>query len=169
MANSRDHGKRRRGLLGTLGSVVRGPVDAFNPSGVRGGAKIIGHIARTIRSGPIPDWRVRPEEDGALDIPNMAFLAELSEVEVLQLLRNRRRQTKIAAYSYLIGGFGFVLIWTYEALLQPAYASLPYIVALIAFCAAFFLSAFYNALVNWQARTMRLGTARNFLAMTDSW
>ena len=68
-----------------------------------------------------------------------------------------------------MGGFGFLLIWVYEALLQPAYASLGYILALVAFCAVFFLAAFYNALINWQARTIRLGTAREFLTTTDSW
>ncbi len=55
-------------------------------------------------------------------------------------------------------------MWTFEALLEPTYAGLPYILGLIGLCGVFFLSAFYNALVNWQARTLRLGTAREFLA-----
>ena len=169
MATKRDPDKRRRGLWGTLGAVLRGPVDAFNADGVRKGARTIGLLTEAIRSGPMRDRRVRVEEDGALDVPAMAFLAGRSEVEVVQMLRNRRRQSKIAVYSYLVGGFGFVLIWVYEALLQPAYANLGYILALVAFCAVFFLAAFYNALINWQARTMRLGTAREFLTTTDTW
>lgn len=169
MGDERDPEKRRRGLWGTLGVLLRGPVDAFDPEGVRKGAHTIGLLTETIRSGPVPDRRVRVEEDGALDLPAMAFLAGRSEADVVQMLRNRRRQSKIAVYSYLMGGFGFLLIWVYEALLQPAYASLGYILALVAFCAVFFLAAFYNALINWQARTIRLGTAREFLTTTDSW
>ena len=139
MQTKRDPEKRRRGLWGTLGTVLRGTIDAFDPAGVRKGAHTIALLTEAIRSGPVPDRRVRVEEDGALDLPAIAFLAGRSEVEVVQMLRNRRRQSKIAVYSYLIGGFGFLLIWVYEALLVPAYASFGYIVALVAFCAVFFL------------------------------
>ena len=96
MGAKRDPEKRRRGLWGTLGVLLRGPVDAFDPEGVRKGAHTIGLLTETIRSGPVPDRRVRVEEDGALDLPAMAFLAGRSEAEVVQMLRNRRRQSKIA-------------------------------------------------------------------------
>ncbi len=79
------------------------------------------------------------------------------------------RIARISTYCYLAGGVGFLALWTFEALLQPSYASLPYILGLIGLCGVFFLSAFYNALINWQARTLRLGTAREFLATDDSW
>jgi hypothetical protein len=92
-----------------------------------------------------------------------------SRTEIERQLCNRRRQTAVSTYCYLAGGAGFLALWTCEALLEPTYASLPYIVALIGLCGVFFLSAFYNALVNWQARTLRLGTAREFLATDDSW
>ena len=47
--------------------------------------------------------------------------------------------------------------------------SVAYVVGLLAICTAFFLSAFYNALINWQIRTLRLGTAREFLRAEESW
>jgi hypothetical protein len=161
--------KTRRGLWGTLGSVLRGPVDAFNPKQVAEGAQTIGRLVDVIKAGPQADPRIRVADDRALDLAATAFLAGASRTEIERQLCNRRRQTAVSTYCYLAGGAGFLALWTCEALLEPTYARLPYIVALIGLCGVFFLSAFYNALVNWQARTLRLGTAREFLATDDSW
>ena len=161
--------KIRRGLWGTLATILGGPVDAFNPRQVAEGAQTIGRLVDIIKAGPQADPRVRVADDHSLDLPVIAFLAGASQSEIQRQLWNRRRQSAIATYCYLIGGAGFLALWTFEALLQPSYASLPYILGLIGLCAVFFLSAFYNALVNWQARTLRLGTAREFLATEDSW
>lgn len=161
--------KSRRGLWRALGAVLRGPVDAFNPRQVADGAQTIGRLVEVIKHGPQADPRVRVADDGSLDIPAIAFLAGASQSEIQRQLWNRRRQSAVATYCYLVGGFGFLALWTFEAVLQPSYASLSYILGLIGFCAVFFLSAFYNALTNWQARTLRLGTAREFLATGDSW
>ena len=161
--------KRGRGLWGTLGAVLRGPVDAFNPRQVAEGAQMIGRLVQVIKAGPQADPRVRVVDDGSLDIAAIAFLAGASQADIQRQLRIRRRQTAIATYCYLTGGVGFLTLWTFEALLLPSYVSLPYIIGLVGLCAVFFLSAFYNALTNWQARTLRLGTAREFLATEDSW
>lgn len=158
-----------RGLWRTLGSLLRGPVDAFNPKQVAQGAQTIGRLVEVIKAGPQADPRIRVADDGSLDLAAIAFLAGASQAEIERQLWNRRRQSAIATYCYLIGGAGFLALWTFEALLQPSYASLPYILGLVGLCAVFFLSAFYNALVNWQARTLRLGTAREFLMTEDSW
>lgn len=122
---------RRRGLWGTLGTLLRGPVDAFNPRQVAEGAQTIRQLARTIRRGPQPDWRVRADGDDRLDLPAIAFVANVSRADITRQLANRRRQTAIAAYSYLIGGTGFFLAWIYEALLQPGYVSLFYVLGLV--------------------------------------
>ncbi len=161
--------KSRRGLWGTLGSVLRSPVDAFNPRQVAEGAQTIGRLVNVIKAGPQADPRIRVSDDRALDVAATAFLAGASQAEIQRQLWNRRRQSAISTYCYLVGGAGFLVLWTFEALLQPAYANLPYILGLIGLCSVFFLSAFYNALINWQARTLRLGTAREFLATDDSW
>ena len=160
---------RRRGLWGTLGFVLRGPVDAFNPKQVTEGAQTIGRLVDVIKAGPQADPRIRVVDDRTLDLTATAFLAGASQAEVERQLWNRRRQTVVSTYCYLAGGIGFLALWTFEALLEPTYAGLPYILGLIGLCGVFFLSAFYNALVNWQARTLRLGTAREFLATDDSW
>lgn len=161
--------KRRRSLWRALGWVLRGPVDAFNPRAVAEGGQAIGRLASIIRSGPQPDPRVRVDADHGLDVSAIAFLAGATEAEVRQQMANRLRQTAVATYVYLAGGAGFLLVWVYAALLHVNYASLSYIVALLGFCGTFFLFAFHNALVNWQVRTQRLGTAREFLATEDSW
>ena len=169
MADHSRQPKKQRGLWGMLGSVLRGPVDAFNPRQVAEGAQTIGRLMEVIKAGPQADPRIRVVDDRSLDIAATAFLAGASQAEIHRQLWNRRRQSAISTYCYLAGGVGFLALWTFEALLQPSYASLPYILGLIGLCGVFFLSAFYNALINWQARTLRLGTAREFLATDDSW
>ncbi len=160
---------KRRSLWGALGMLLRGPVDAFNPRQVVAGAQTIGHLAAMVRSGPPPDPRIRVAEDHSLDLAAIAFLGGMSEIEVRRQLANRRKQSAVATYCYLAGGMEFLLAWLYEAMLTPHYASLAYVLGLIGVCGVFFLSAFYNALVNWQGRTLRLGTAREFLSTEDSW
>lgn len=163
------HADKRRGVWGSLGRLLKGPVDAFNPRQVAEGARTIGRLAKIVRSGPQPDPRICVNQDNSLDLPAIAFLDGTSEMEIRKQLANRRKQSTIATYCYLAGGTGFLVIWLYEALLQPGYASVAYILGLIGVCTVFFLSAFYHALINWQARTQRLGTAREFLVTEDSW
>ena len=119
--------------------------------------------------GPQRDPRIRVEEDHGLDLAAIAFLSGTSEAEIQRQLANRRRQSAMAAYTYLLGGAGFFVAWVYVALLQPGYVSLAYVLGLVGFCSVFFLAAFYNAMVNWQVRTRRLGSAREFLATEDRW
>lgn len=99
----------------------------------------------------------------------MAFLAGTSSYGLETMLARRRRQTAHATKVYLFGGVCFLAFWSYEAFSAPVFASLPYVLGLIAFCAVFFLSAFHNALINWQIRTRRLGSAREFLNARETW
>ena len=160
---------RRRGLWGTLGFLLSGPVAAFGTKNVMEGAQLVGNLVDVIKVGPGPDRRVRVDEAGALDLQAMAFLAGTSEAGLEAMLANRRRQTARATWCYLAGGCGFLLFWFYQAFVSPAYASLPYVLGLVALCGTFFLSAFHNALVNWQVRTRQLGTARQFLNAEETW
>jgi hypothetical protein len=61
------------------------------------------------------------------------------------------------------------VLWIWQASETSAYTRLPYVVVLLLICGLFCLSAFHNALVNWQCRTERLGTWREFLSTDDSW
>ena len=160
---------RRRGLWSTLGYLLGGPVAAFGTKNVMEGAHTIGNLVDLIKVGQGPDRRVRVDETGTLDLQAMAFLAGTSEAGVEAMLAKRRRQTARATWCYLAGGCGFLLFWFYEAFVSPVYASLPYVLGLVALCGTFFLSAFHNALVNWQVRTHQLGTARQFLNSEETW
>lgn len=162
-------GRRRRGLWRTLGLLLGGPVAAFGAKNIADGARTIRGLAEAVKAGPQPDPRLRTDEDRRIDLSAVAFLSGVSEAEVERQLANRRRQTTWATWCYLAGGCGFLLLWFWEALLTPAYASPSYVLGLLALCAVFFLSAFHNALVNWQARTRRLGTAREFLHAAETW
>lgn len=162
-------GRRRRGLWRTLGLLLGGPVAAFGAKNIADGARTIRGLAEVVKAGPQPDPRIRLDEDRLIDLNAVAFLSGASEAEVERLLANRRRQTTWATRCYLAGGCSFLLLWFWQALANHAYASLSYVLGLLALCAVFFLSAFHNALVNWQARTRRLGTAREFLHAPETW
>ena len=161
--------KHRLGLWRTLGFLLGGTVAAFGTKNIVEGARTIGSLADRIKAGPAPDRRVRTDDERYLDMQATAFLAGTSASGLDRLLANRRRQSARATKCYLAGGIGFFAFWFYEAFVSPVYASLPYVLGLIALCSVFFLSAFHNALINWQVRTRRLGTAREFFNANETW
>ena len=160
---------RQRGLWGSLGFLLGGPVAAFGAKNVMEGAHTISNLVDVIKAGRAPDRRVRVDEAGGLDLQAMALIAGTSEAGVEGMLANRRRQTARATWCYLAGGCGFLLFWFFQAFVSPVYASLPYVLGLVTLCGTFFLSAFHNAFVNWQVRTRQLGTARQFLNAEETW
>jgi len=160
---------RRRGLWGALGYFVKAPAAAFCANDVAAGARTITRLANVIKAGPQRDPRIVTEDENRLDLPAIAYGFATSDRAIERMLRNRRRQTVIETYSYLAGGCAFLVLWVVVAIRSPVYASLGYVLGLLAICLLFFLSAFRSALVNWQCRTRRLGTARDFLDTTDSW
>lgn len=61
-------------------------------------------------------------------------------------------------------------LWHFEALRSPAnFTSLGYILALVGICTVFSVVAFHSAMIDWQIRTQRPGTAREFVITRDSW
>ena len=160
---------RRRGLWGALGTLVKAPATAFAAKDVAQGARTVVRLANVIKAGPQRDPRIVTEDEGRLDLPAIAYGFATSDCAIERMLRNRRRQTVIETYSYLAGGCAFLVLWVVAAVRSPVYASLGYVLGLLAICVLFFLSAFRSALVNWQCRTRRLGTVRDFLDTPDSW
>ena len=149
--------------------ILRAPFGALGTEDIVRNAETISKLGAQIRRAPGPDTRIRTDDDRNLDVVAMAAGAGVNIAEILRLLGNRRRQTAHAVLYYLAGGFGFLGLWLFEAARLPVYARAAYVVGLLAICAAFFLSAFYNALINWQIRTLRLGSVREFLATEESW
>lgn len=154
-----------RGVRYLLGGLI-GPVGVDE---IAEGASVIRGFAQRIKAGSNGDTRVRIFDDRTLDLETIAANAEMSVTEVRVMLTNRRRQTRRAVTFYVTGAIGFFCLWVWQASATVAYARLPYVVPLVLICGLFCLSAFYNALVNWQCRTERLGTWREFLSTDESW
>jgi hypothetical protein len=160
---------RKRGFWRGVRYLLGGPISAVGVDNIAESASVIRGLAQRIKAGPNVEARVRIFDDRTLDLEAMAYGAGTSVAEVRALLANRRRQTRRAAFSYIAGAVGFFCFWVWHASTTSAYTSLPYVAVLLLMCSLFCLSAFYNALVNWQCRTGRLGTWREFLSTNDSW
>lgn len=146
------------------------PAACFGAKQIRENAAYISDLAQAIRTGPGADMGVRLHGDRTLDVLSMAWNAQVPIAEIERQLANRRRQTARSTLCYLAGAVLFLVVGFYHAATAlPASPSLLYVVGMGAICSCFFLLAFYNALVNWQIRTRRLGTAREFLHTDDSW
>ncbi len=154
------------GVRKTLGA----PIACIGVEQIAENARLIRRLAQTIRNGPGPDPMVWVKPDRTLDVAVMSWEAQVPVAEIERLLANRRRQSRQATWSYLAGGTVFVVLgFIHAASLLPALPTLLYALSTAAICCCFFLMAFYNALINWQVRTRRLGTAREFLDTDETW
>ena len=160
---------RKRGFWRGVRYLLSGLISPAGVDEITEGASVIRGFAQRIKAGSKGDTRIRIFDDRALDLETMAHNAEISVVEVRVMLANRRRQTRHGVTFYVTGAIGFFCLWVWQASATVAYARLPYVVLLVLICGLFCLSAFYNALVNWQCRTERLGTWREFLTADESW
>lgn len=161
--------RRRRGLWPALGFLVSGPIATFGVRNVVDGARTIEILAGQIKAENNRPSSVRLDDAGFFDLAGTAARTNTDVHQLEVLLRYRRMQTARATKTYLIGGSGFLLFWVYAGLIAPGGASLGYILALIALATLFFIAAFYNALVNWQVRTHRLGSLQEFIATSETW
>jgi hypothetical protein len=132
-------------------------------------AGLIGDLAGHAKAPQGADHPAAFHDGRYLDVEAMAASHGVCVGEIRDLMLTRRRQTARSVFCHLCGGGGFLVLWLVEAFRTPAYTSVPYVLGLLGLCSAFFLSAFYNALVNWQIRTLRLGTPVEFLRTEESW
>lgn len=161
--------RRRRGLWRALGFLVGGPIATFGVGNVVEGARTIQSLAERIKAESSRPSSVRLDDAGFFDLPETAARTNTDVNHLQVLLRCRRTQTARATKTYLVGGSGFLAFWVYAGLIAPGGASTAYIMALIALAGLFFIGAFYNALINWQVRTNRLGSFQEFLATSETW
>lgn len=161
--------KKRWGFWRGVRFLLSGPVSTIGVDRITESASVIAALARQVRTGPRADRRVHVYDDRTLDLDAMADDAGVSVAQVRRLLRNRRCQTKRAVLCYLLSAVAFFGLWVWRASVTAAYTRLSYVAVLLLICGLFCLSAFYNALVNWQCRTERLGTWREFLSTNESW
>ena len=164
--------RRRRSLFGRVvrgaGWLGRAPGEWAGRSRIVRSASFIGGLAQTLRSGPRPDTRFKTEEDGSFDLRATAFSFSLSVREVEARLAARRRQTALTAYGAFALAWIFLLMWMWQALWSPwTTARIASMIYFLPFCALFFLLAFYNALLNFQVRTGRTATWREYLVTRE--
>jgi hypothetical protein len=101
----------------------------------------------------------------AFDMQATAFSYGVSVHQLEAMLAARRRQTALIAYAALAFGGLFVVGWIWHALSSPWTATrITSALYFLPFCAVFFLMAFYNALLNFQIRSGRLASWREYLA-----
>lgn len=113
---------------------------------------------------------IRLDTDGRFDTIVMARDALVTQAEIERQLDNRRRETRGNAIAYLLGGAAVLAFWLYEIATQGISGINPLDVALfLAVVGCLFALAFHNAFLNWQVRTRRLGSVRQFFSTEESW
>jgi hypothetical protein len=164
--------EKRRSLIGRMfrgiGWVLAGPVDWVGLRVLSRGASLIRILSNGLGSGSRRDPRFRTSEDRSFDLEATVFLRGISVFELKERLVVRRRQTAQIAYMTFVLGCLSLLAWVREAMLSVWTAGRVVLaVEFLPFCALFFLVAFYNALLNFQIRTGRTASWREYLATSE--
>jgi hypothetical protein len=108
-------------------------------------------------------------DDGCFDLEATAFLYGMSVFELDRWLRVRRRQTARIAYATFALACIFLAAWVRQALWSPwTPGRIALALEFLPFCVLFFLLAFYNALLNFQIRTGRAASWREYLTTSES-
>ena len=164
-------GKRRsllRRMFRGIGWLSAGPVDWTGRRGISRGASFIRDLVVALRFGSHRDPRFRTSEDGGFDLEATAFLHGISVFELKRRLVARRRQTARIAYATFALGCIFLTGWVCEALSSPwTVGRIVLALEFLPFCALFFLLSFNNALLNFQIRTGRAASWREYLATRE--
>lgn len=109
-------------------------------------------------------------DQGRITMEHYAQLGGVRAEELAVLLRRRRGETARAARLNLAIGAAFVAAWLWTVLgAPPGPTGLLFPMAWLGLCAWFLARALHEAQTNWQIRTGRMGTLREFLATDDSW
>ncbi len=103
----------------------------------------------------------------------MEHYAQLGGVqagELAVLLQRRRIETARAARLNLAFGSIFLSVWVWSIFSTPAgFAGLLLLLSGLDMCLLFLARAVLEAQTNWQIRTGRMGSLREFLATDDEW
>lgn len=149
--------------------VAGGPVASIGVTEISGGARLIDELLAVLRAGPPPDTRIKTREGGSIDLLATAFSYGIRVEELEKRLQERRLQTARAAYATFGLGTTSLLLWLYAALhMTMSSARIFSALEFLPFCALFFLLAFKSAWMNWQLRTLRIGSAVAFLGTTEA-
>jgi hypothetical protein len=146
-------------------SAAAAPFQAFPKEEIVEGARFIGCLVTRRGEGSRARQRKFPlDADGSFDVRALAFLEGMSVLQLESALARRQKSTARAAYvAFGLGwlcflgwvGRAYAVHWSATSLVQ-ALEFLPFLVF-------FFAAAFRSALANFQLRTRRLASAKDYL------
>ena len=147
------------------------PVPWMGVKSIRQGASFISDLSARTRAQSVRDSRFKTEDEGDFDLRATAFSMGMTVGQLERRLADRRRQT--AMMAYLLGVLGLVAFaaWLLKVISTPMVTGrLVLAIDFLPLCALFVLLAFYQALVNYQIRTGRAASWREYLSTDrDFW
>lgn len=156
------------GFWRSLKTAAASPFQAFPKDEVVEGVKLIGSLAKLQREHRRKTETFPLDGDGNFDLRALAFFNGRSVSELEALLWRRRKTTARAAYLAFGLGWLCFIAWVWRAIVVPWSAS-SWVQALefLPFLVFFFLAAFWCGLMNFQIRTRRLATAKEYLCTRE--
>lgn len=152
-----------------VGWLAGGPADWAGVKGIRRSASFIGDLSQAVRTCSQLDPRLHVREHGEIDLLATAFSCGVPVPELERHLAARRQQTARIAYGTFALACVFLLAWVRAALLSPWTASrIMLAIDFLPFVMLFFLIAFHNALLNFQIRTGRAASWREYLMTSEA-
>ena len=161
--------RRRAGFVVRVGRYLGSPWSSwFGVGAIRSSASFIGERLDEIRAASRRDPRFRLGDDGGFDLEATAFLLGVRVWELEKHLASRRRQTAWVAYASAALALVFVTWWVLRAFEAPSagLGAALFTLNVLGFALICALTAFYHALVNFQLRSRRAASWKEYL-MTD--
>ena len=172
LANEAERPQRRsafRRALGGIGWLAAAPVDWAGARSISRAASLIGGLARAMHVRPRLDPRFKVGDASGFDLMATAFSCGMTVPQLEARLATRRKETALVAYAMFALACLFLLAWVRAALSTRWTTSRMVLSAeFLPFCVLFFLIGFYNALLNFQIRTRRLATWREYMLTSES-
>lgn len=107
---------------------------------------------------------------GRITMEHYAQLGGVQAKELAILLQRRRVETAQATRLNLAFGLIFLVLWVWSVCSTPAgFTGLLVLLSGLGVCLLFLARAVVEAQTNWQIRTGRMGTLREFVTSDDRW
>jgi hypothetical protein len=107
---------------------------------------------------------------GRIAMEHYAQLGGVRAEELAVLLRRRRVETARATWLNLALAFFFLLLWAWSLQSAPGgFTGLLLLLSGLGVCLLFLARAVVEARTNWQIRTGRMGSLREFLLTDETW
>lgn len=164
---------RKRSFIGKVfhgtGWLMAAPFAWIGADRIKRSWTLIGGLFGLLRAGPARDNRFKTEGPSAFDLQATAFSYGIPVHQLKARLAARRLETARIAHVAMALGWLFLVLWIWHALSSPwTVTRVTSALYFLPFCAVFFLVAFYNALLNFQIRSGRLASWREYLATPDN-